>query len=129
MTDTNPLSSAKMESVVTPRLERQKIPSKSEEMVSILLNRHLFYFTDSLIINDPQNAETPFLLLVVHNNKVFAKQAYTSIRGAKIAFARQFLKRSHKKNLRPEWSYFYIPEQKWLAEKIEKINRENKENQ
>jgi hypothetical protein len=90
-------------------------------MITVLINKHMFGFEDVLIIPELANATTSYLLLVIHKHRVVVKSAYSTIRGARIAFFRQFGEIPIN-DIRPEWSHFYPPEAKWIKKKLEKAN-------
>jgi len=100
-----------MKSKLTPAniQENCEIPVK----VCSLLNSVFYFFNWVYIIEERDN----FRLVVFHNNQTVFNETYRTLRGARIAFSKFFGNRVFNDNLKPEWSKFYEPEQKWMIQK------------
>jgi len=91
-------------------------PGKPGE-ICVLINS-VFYFIGSVII---LNSKGHYRLVVKHNRKILIDKIYKTVRGAKIAFSKQFNHRGWQENLKAEWSAFYKPDAQWLKKRCEGI--------
>jgi hypothetical protein len=48
---------------------------------------------------------------------------YRTLRGAKIAFAKFFNEMAWNQEVKPQWSYYYIPEKDWLDKKYRVLDK------
>ncbi len=95
--------------------------SKSKETgvseISILINSIYFFIECVFILHLPGR----YRLVAIHNGNVLIDNFYKTTRGARIAFTKLYSDRSWKEGVRPQWSDFYDPDQKWLGEKIQLV--------
>lgn len=91
--------------------------SGKETKISILVNS-VYYFLESVfvVIN-----EDHCRLIVIQGKKLIIDQCYDSLRGAKIAFYRMYKDKCCVKGLKTEWSITYAPDNKWLADKLNRV--------
>lgn len=59
-----------------------------------------------------------FRLVVIHNRRVLTNKCYTTLKRAKIGFARRYNQKSWKKGVKPKWSQLYVPGDKYISDKI-----------
>jgi hypothetical protein len=55
-----------------------------------------------------------YRLLAIHEKKVLAYRNYTTLRGARISFSRQFKNLAWRDDVVSEWSHFYPPDRDWI---------------
>jgi hypothetical protein len=92
---------------------RQELNTKEKPMISMLINS-VYYFIQCVFILQAKNK---FRLVALHDNKVLYDQYYTTVKGCRIAFDKLFKDKAWLEEIKAEWSHFYDPDQKWLAEK------------
>jgi hypothetical protein len=81
--------------------------------ISFLVNSAI-YFYDSVFIVVETNG---YRLIINHRNSIIYDCRYSTIKGARIAFAKM-TKRNKVMKIKPDWSFFYPPEAKWLEHKL-----------
>jgi hypothetical protein len=85
---------------------RQKV------VISRLLNSTHYYISTCFIMKTIANGVS-YRLLIIHDS-VLADRNYPTLRGAKIAFKKQFKHLTWSDDLPAEWSPFYTPDQEWI---------------
>ncbi|MCK5057071.1 MAG: hypothetical protein KAT34_10475 [Candidatus Aminicenantes bacterium] len=63
-------------------------------------------------------------LFVIHSGHVKTNRFYDELRGAKIAFARMYNRKSRRKGVKAEWTHLYKPYSGWLDEKIKMLRKQ-----
>lgn len=59
-----------------------------------------------------------YRLLAIHGKKVLADRNYPTLRGARIAFKKQFKNLAWGDDVVAEWSHFYTPNRDWIDEML-----------
>ena len=70
----------------------------------ILINRCHFFLNHALILVLDKNDGQIFRLVVYHNGKFLTDLVYYSLRGAKIAFIKDFKDRAYSDDVKAQWS-------------------------
>ena len=83
--------------------------------ISILLNSAYYFLGYVFVICEQKD----YRLVVLHSGRTLLDCRYTTLKGAKVAFAKMFNRRSWKKHVNPTWSPLFQPEVDWMDEKIE----------
>ena len=89
---------------------------KPKVVISRLLNSTYYFISTCFIMKTIANGVV-YRLLVIHDN-VLADRNYPTLRGAKIAFKKQFKHLAWRDDLPAEWSHFYQPEQDWIEKML-----------
>jgi hypothetical protein len=94
--------------------QEYRTPGNDEE-ISLLLNSVYFLLENALIVSK----DNQYRLLVRHKEKVLVDEWYSTLRGARIAFARRFSQKFFdKENGSAQWSPLYQPEKRWLDSRL-----------
>jgi hypothetical protein len=66
-----------------------------------------------------------YRLLAFHESKrkIFVDKYYPTLRGARIAFTRQFKNMAWSDEVLPQWTYLYPPDQDWIDEMLSIADR------
>jgi len=86
----------------------------------ILLTNSVLYFLDFVFIIIEKET---FRLVVLHRNRTLTDYRYRSLRGAKIAFSKIYIKMCCRKDVKPRWTCAYHPDSGWLEDKLNKKNK------
>jgi len=89
---------------------------RQKAVISRLLNSIHYSISTCFIMKTTANGVS-YRLLVIHDS-VLADRNYPTLRGAKIAFKRQFKHLAWRDDLPAEWSHFYQPEQDWIEKML-----------
>ncbi len=92
-----------------------KMIDVKETTISILFNSG-YYFLGYVFVICGQG---DYRLVVLHSGRTLLDCRYTTLKGAKVAFAKMFNRRSWKKHVNPSWSPPFRPDVDWMSEKIE----------
>lgn len=87
--------------------------------ISILING-IFFFLECVFIEEIRESGE-YRLVVSHKGRILTDRHYDSTRGARIAFSRLYKNQVWREGVRPEWSHFYPPDNKWLSNKRQGI--------
>jgi hypothetical protein len=82
--------------------------------ISRLANSH-FYFIHCVFL---QVVKAGYRLYVGTDKRVIQDEIYTTLRGARIAFARHYIRYAPLSRYRAEWTPFYAPDRRWLSDKL-----------
>lgn len=94
-------------------MSSNKDTKKKRPLISLLINS-AYYFIECVYILDDN---TQFRLFVLHKGTVLKDSYYKTARDARIAFQKQFKRKSWKEGVKAQWSVFYNPDQKWIESK------------
>ena len=86
--------------------------------ISRLINSVYYSISTCFIMESTVSNQVEYRLLVIHKKKVLADRNYRTLRGAKIAFKRQFKNMAWIDDVAAEWSHFYPPNRDWIEEKL-----------
>ena len=83
------------------------------------LTNSIYYFIDTCFIMDLSGTDQEknrYRLLAFHEDekKIFVDKYYPTLRGARIAFTRQFKNMAWTDDVVAEWSHFYPPNRDWI---------------
>jgi hypothetical protein len=78
--------------------------------ISNLINSVFFFINYAFILNKGE----AYRLVAAHKGEVLFDKSYRTLRGARIAFARMYRDRGWKRDIKPEWSHFYVPDKHWV---------------
>lgn len=101
---------------------RQRHRSEQETTISRLLNS-IYYFLDFVFVI---SSDEGYRLVILHQDRVIMDASYSSLRGAKIAFAKFFYEQTWAENVQPKWSHFYQPQHNWLDKKLRILNKDSR---
>jgi hypothetical protein len=104
-----------------PPGQREKL--NNETKISRLLNS-IYYFLDFVFVII---SEKGYRLVILHQDQVIMDVHYNSLRGAKIAFAKYFGERAWAEEVQSQWSHTYQPDNDWLSEKLEILEKYSRE--
>jgi len=93
--------------------------SKNEVKISRLLNS-IYYFLDYVFIII---TEKDYRLVILHHDQVIMDVHYNTLRGAKIAFAKYFGERAWTEEVQSQWTHTYPPDNDWISEKLEILEK------
>ena len=98
------------------------IEQKRDVSISRLTNS-IEYLIDTCFIMDlsgTAQGKNRYRLLAFHErvNKIFVDKYYPTLRGARIAFKRQFKNMACIDDLSPNWSDLYPPDRDWIDEML-----------
>ncbi len=85
-------------------------------VISRLLNSTHYFISTCFIMKTIPNG-VYYRLLVIHDS-VLADRNYPTLRGAKIAFKKQFKHLAWSNDVPAEWSPFYPPDQDWIEKML-----------
>lgn len=109
----------KMEKRKTGRRSKSSLSVDLEAKISMLVSS-IYYFLDFVYIIAEGGR---FRLVVMHNKQLLTYRTYRTLRGARAAFSRLYGAKAWKEGLKPNWSVFYHPAAKWLAERRQVIDK------
>jgi hypothetical protein len=104
-----------------PPRQREKLKNKTK--ISRLLNS-IYYFLDCVFI---LISEKNYRLVILHHDQVIMDVHYNSLRGAKIAFAKYFGERAWAEDVQSQWTHTYPPDNDWISEKLDILERYSRE--
>ena len=83
------------------------------------LTNSIHYYIDTCFIMDLSGTDREknrYRLLAFHEDgkKIFVDKYYPTLRGARIAFTRQFKNLAWSDDVVSEWSHFYPPDRDWI---------------
>ena len=85
--------------------------------ISRLLNS-VFYYIGTCFILKLNTTDEAYRLLAIHGKKVLADRNYPTLRGARIAFSKQFKNDAWRDDVVSEWSHFYPPDREWIKKML-----------
>ena len=85
--------------------------------ISRLLNS-VFYYIGTCFILKLNTTDEAYRLLAIHGKKVLADRNYPTLRGARIAFSKQFKNDAWRDDVVSEWSHFYPPDREWIEKML-----------
>lgn len=94
-------------------MSNKKNADKKGPLISLLINS-AYYFIDCVYILHNNNQ---FRLIVLHKGTVLKDSYYRTARDARIAFQKQFKRKSWKEGVKAQWTVFYNPDKKWIEGK------------
>jgi hypothetical protein len=97
-------------------------PGSEEKPVISILSNSIHYFIECVYII---KSKCKYRLVVLHNNRVLCDQYYSTLRGCRIAFDKMFRGKAWTKKVKADWSHFYDPDKRWLAEKLSHLENRN----
>jgi hypothetical protein len=94
------------------------IEQKQDVSISRLTNS-IHYFIDTCFIMDlsgTAQGKNRYRLLAFHEeeNKIFVDKYYPTLKGARIAFNRQFKNLAWSDKVLPQWTILYPPDRDWI---------------
>ena len=100
----------------------EKLCNESGTKISLLVNSLYFSIECVFVIL----GEKWYRLIAIHQGQLIVDRSYKSFKGAKVSFARYFRIKHWQKELKPQWTQFYPPDEDWLEEKwhIIQVSRE-----
>jgi hypothetical protein len=99
--------------------KQKKLNEKKENCFIQRLENSVYYGVETLFIYFSSNG---FRLIGIKGQQVIVDSYYTTLRGAKIAFARSFMYKVFSKEIDARWSHAYPADWYWLKEKIDLCN-------
>ena len=98
------------------------IDHKRDAAISRLTNS-IYYYIDTCFIMDLSGSgqgKNRYRLLAFHEseNKIFVDKYYPTLKGARIAFTRQFKNMAWSDEVSPQWTVLYQPDQDWIDEML-----------
>jgi hypothetical protein len=94
-------------------MNHQEKKADNGPYISLLQNSPFYFLQCAYLVKGNKH----FRLVVIHQGKVLMDKTYETVRGAHIAFAKAFKKRSWKEQVKADWTDFYSPDCKWFEEK------------
>ncbi len=101
-----------------PVTHRELDPGQ-ELKISRLLNSIQFYLECAFIVMEEEGCR----LIILHSGSVMMDTHYNTVRGAKIAFTKYFGQRAWQEDVKPSWSHTYNPDDDWMDQYLEILNR------
>jgi hypothetical protein len=86
--------------------------------ISRLVNSVYYSISTCFIMELTMTNQVEYRLLAIHKKKVLTDRNYRTLRGARIAFEKQFKKMAWRDDVAAEWSHFYPPNRDWIEEKL-----------
>ena len=98
------------------------IEQKRDVSISRLTNS-IYYYIDTCFIMDlsgTAQGKNRYRLLAFHESekKIFVDKYYPTLKGARIAFNRQFKNMAWNDNVSPHWTFLYEPDRDWIDEML-----------
>ena len=94
---------------------QHKLKKSDEKVVKLcILINSIYYFLEYVFVIDNKDS---YQLIVMHRGRVLKNKSYSSAKGAKIAFSKMYEHKAWQKGVKPDWSHFYNPDQKWFLKK------------
>jgi hypothetical protein len=95
---------------------------KRDVSISRLTNS-IYFFVDTCFIMDLSGADqgkNRYRLLAFHESekKIFVDKYYPTLRGARIAFRKQFKNMAWSDKVSPQWTNLYPPDRDWIDEML-----------
>ena len=85
------------------------------KFISVLINRVL-YFLETVFI---MTVKDGYRLIVINRGTVLIDEIYKTFEGAKRSFISNFNYRAWINGVKPNWSHFYPPDDRWLTKQLE----------
>ena len=82
--------------------------------ISRLINSVYFSIGTCFIMNMPEE----YRLIAIHKKTILFDKNYRTLRGARIAFSKQFKNLAWTDDVVAEWSHFYPPNRDWIDEML-----------
>ena len=102
--------------VLEPEPAKEQMPKPQAEEkreISRLYNSIYYFIQYAYIVKFNES----YRLIAYHQGHILCDQVYANLRDAKIAFSKLFHRKAWAENVKPQWTYFYIPGPEWM-EKI-----------
>jgi hypothetical protein len=87
-----------------------QITDNQKVCISRLVNSVYFYIGTCFIMNMPEE----YRLIAIHKKTILFDKNYRTLRGARIAFRKQFKNLAWNDDVVAEWSHFYQPDRDWI---------------
>lgn len=87
---------------------------EAREMITLLANSVHFFLECVFIVVYKDR----YRLVVSVKEQLLTDQSYKTLRGARIAFHRLYRNYAFKRDIKPVWTPFYFPLEKWLQLKL-----------
>jgi hypothetical protein len=84
-------------------------------LMSVLINS-VYYFLEQVIIINEQDR---YRLVVLNGERILNDNSFKSLKAARISFAKSYrhhLSEYETNKIKPEWTFFYRPDKKWLEQ-------------
>lgn len=91
-----------------------KVAPGEEVKISVLGNAIYYFFHRVFIITERKG----YRLIAIHNGELFADAYYKTSKGAKIAFLKLYWSRAWQEGVKPSWTNFYTPDDRWLQKRV-----------
>lgn len=89
--------------------------------ISRLINS-IYYFIEFVFILKKDNQ---YRLIALDNRGVLNDRSYKTDIGAKVAFTQLYKNNAWKEGIKAEWSVYFSPDQKWLSNKLQIVDKLN----
>jgi hypothetical protein len=98
------------------------IDQKQDVSISRLTNS-IYYYIDTCFIMDlsgTAQGKNRYRLLAFHESerKIFVDKYYPTLKGARIAFSKQFKNLAWSDKVLPNWTNLYPPDRDWINEML-----------
>lgn len=90
-------------------LKSETKKGKENRRISLLINS-IYFFIESVFIVETGDG---YRLLAIHRNNVLRDETFKTARGAKIAYLKLFAYKAWEEGVKPQWTPFYPPEEKY----------------
>jgi hypothetical protein len=96
-----------------PIIELKVAPGEKVK-ISVLGNAVYYFFQRVLIITEKKG----YRLIAIHKGELLADATYKTSKGAKIAFLKLYWCRAGQEGVRPSWTDFYTPDERWVQKRF-----------
>jgi hypothetical protein len=94
-------------------MSQKQNETQNAPLISLLINS-AYFFIDCVYILFQDGL---FRLTAIHNRIVLKDSCYRTVKGARIAFVKQFKHKFWTDEVKAEWTDFYNPDEKWIEDK------------
>lgn len=91
-----------------------KVTQGEKVKISVLGNAVYYFFHRVFIITEKRG----YRLIAIHKGELLADAKYKTSKGAKIAFLKLYWDRAWQEGVKPSWTDFYIPDDRWVQKRF-----------
>ncbi|MCX6583333.1 MAG: hypothetical protein NT166_24415 [Candidatus Aminicenantes bacterium] len=96
-----------------PIIELKVAPGEKMK-ISVLGNAVYFFFHRVFIITEKKG----YRLIAIHKGELLVDARYKTSKGAKIAFLKLYCFRAWQEGVKPYWTDFYTPDERWVKKRF-----------